>query len=110
MRRYYPSHATEKTMYGIDFSTLLPLGVGITDAWVTVYKNLNPWVWVNDTYGTTSTPDELAVSDLLIRGRRVYVAVWNGVPGTDYVILWNISDTLTNDWQQATYVLCDMAG
>lgn len=96
-RRYSPEHPPgEAVIYGMDFSFIIPPGVGIASGAVTVWQNLVPPV--ADTTWTIG-----AVSVL---GRVLYAPLTGGVEGTDYQIRWVATDTDGQIWPRTALQLC----
>lgn len=96
-RRYTPEHAPgDAYTYGMDFSYLIPPGVGIKAASLAVYLNTVAPVPTNDfTVGAVSAV-----------GRIAYARLAGGVDGTDYQIRWQATDTDNNIWNRTALVLC----
>lgn len=96
-RRYTPEHPpNELCVYGMDFSFIVPPGVGLASGAVTVWKNIVPPV--QDTTWTIG-----AVS---VWGRVLYASLTGGAEGTDYQIRWVANDTDGNKWPRTALVLC----
>jgi|SRR5215467_5496565 len=95
--RYLPSHAPGAScLYALDFSAILPPGVGIASGTVFVEVNRVP-----------PTPAaDLTAGPVEIVGRRLYSFVQGGGAGTDYRLTWTAQDTLANSWPRATLLLC----
>lgn len=98
--RYDPPHPPgEVCNYALDFSPIIPLGVGINSGTIAVSLNTNPPQATND---FTLGPVEVV-------GRRLYCNVAGGVAGSDYQFRWNAYDSLGNIWPRTTLVLCATA-
>jgi hypothetical protein len=98
-RRYTPEHAPgEVCSFGLDFSFVIPVGVGIIDAGCGVQTNTSPPVddgsWV--------------IGDVNVQDRAVWAILSGGVLGTDYQIVWWVEDSDGNVWERTTLVLCAM--
>ena len=97
-RRYRPEHPpTETCSFGLDYSFIIPVGVGIEQGTLSIFTN-------------TATP-EPADSDwtkgaVSVRGRAIYAILSGGVPGTDYQLIWTAIDTAGNTWPRTTLCLC----
>jgi hypothetical protein len=112
-RRYHPEWVPgEKNSIGMDFSTVIPPGIGLsecnlfittpsgnnivdssTDFTGTGYK---PAVGADAGYFTTSIADRIAyVPDLA-----------GGTVGKDYRFSWNAIDTSGNEWLRSVQLLC----
>jgi hypothetical protein len=97
-RRYTPEHPPgEEATFGMDFSYVIPLGVGIASGTVTVWVNVVPPVQdsTNWTIGTVS-----------VLGRVLYASLTGGVEGTDYQIRWSATDTDGKVWPRTALCLC----
>jgi hypothetical protein len=96
-RRYAPAfNPGEASTIGLDFSHLLPPGVGISTCTVAAFTNTSPPVASSDfIFGTVTA-----------RGRNVWCTISGGVAGTDYQIRWNATGTDGNVWPRTTLLLC----
>jgi len=97
-RRYTPEHSPQDVcLYGMDFSTILPPGVGITSVSLGIWRNLKPPIQADGdwTKGPPFTED-----------RAVYCMLGGGTEGTDYQLRWLITDTEGNTWERTAMVLC----
>ena len=97
-RRYTPEHPPgESCLFGLDFSTILPVGVGLKSGTVQVQTN-------------TATPADASADWVIgpvgVRGRAIYANLSGGVAGTDYQLRWTAVDTLGNRWPRTALVLC----
>lgn len=97
-RRYYPEHPPGETSYfGLDFSPIIPVGVGIKSGTLSIATNVaNP----------QPADDDWEIGPVLVRGRAIYAMLTGGVLGTDYVFHWVATDTLGNVWPRVATVLC----
>jgi hypothetical protein len=97
-RRYTPEHyPSESSIYGMDFSYLIPPGVGISGGALTIFTNTQPPVaadadWIK---GTVTVHD-----------RTLYATLGGGKTGTDYMLVWTATDSNGNVWPRAALVLC----
>lgn len=95
--RYEQPHpATQVAVYGLDFSTILPAGVTISDVRLGQFFNTVP----------PSVSSDFTVGDLAPAGRRVYAQLAGGVSGKDYQIVWTATDSLNNIWVRTVLLLC----
>lgn len=97
-RRYTPEHPPgEQCTYGMDFSFIVPPGVGLASGTLAVWKNIVPPVddSTNWTIGAVS-----------VLGRVLYADLTGGVEGTDYQIRWVVTDTDGNIWPRTALQLC----
>lgn len=97
-RRYTPEHAPlESCSFGLDYSFILPVGVGITAGSVQVWTN---------SAAAVPAPNDWIVGPVMVRARAIYANFTGGVEGTDYQIRWIAVDTEGNTWPRTTLVLC----
>jgi hypothetical protein len=96
-RRYSPEWSPLDTgNVGMDFSMLVPPGVGILDGSLQIFLNIpNP---------VPST--DFAMGDFQIRDRTVYVQISGGVEGTDYQLRWFIETTDGARFLRTALLLC----
>lgn len=98
-RRYIPSlAANEKSVFGIDYSDVIPLGVGIAAGTLDVFTNTVP---PQDTTLLTMTA-------VTVRQRALYATITAkpGADGADFRLLWQATDTLGNIWPRTVLCLC----
>lgn len=95
--RYTPAFAPgESSIVGMDFSYLVPPGVGIESAALQVFTNtVAPALSSDFTVGTVGW-----------RGRTLYARLSGGVDGTDYQVRWTATDTNGNIWPRTALMLC----
>lgn len=95
--RYQPPHpAGESCMFALDYSFILPLGVGIAAADLEIVINTDP----------VQSQSDWNQGPVQILDRRVYSQCSGGVEGTDYQLRWTVTDTQGNTWPRTTLVLC----
>jgi hypothetical protein len=97
-RRYRPEHPPgESCSFGLDYSFIIPVGVGIEQGTLAIFTN-------------TATPvaadGDWTKGAVSVRGRAIYAILGGGVPGTDYQLVWTAVDTAGNAWPRTTLVLC----
>lgn len=97
-RRYSPEFAPgESCNIGLDYSTIIPPGVGITSAGLEIFTN-------------TATPVNASadwiVGAVSVVGRTVYCRLGGGIAGKDYQLRWACSDTQGNVWPRTCLLLC----
>lgn len=97
-RRYTPEHPPgESCNFGLDFSFVIPPGVGISSGSVNIFTN-------------TATPaaadSDWTKGPVSVRGRAIYATLAGGIEGKDYQIRWTAIDTQGNSWPRTTLVLC----
>jgi hypothetical protein len=96
-RRFTPEHAPgDRCTFGLDFSYLIPPGVGIASGSLAIYTNTVAPVLSSD----------FTIGPVLITGRIIYSQLQGGVDGTDYQLRFNVIDTQGNDWTRTALVLC----
>lgn len=96
-QRYRPSHpAGQSCIYAVDFSNMLPPGVGVSMPSVQFNTNTVP---PGIATGITSSGGGF-------RGRMVWINIAGGVSGTDYLVTWTVTDTTGNVWIITALLLC----
>ena len=97
-RRYTPEHPPgESCLFGLDYSFVIPPGVGIASGALSIFTNTAPPV-AADTDWTKGT--------VTVQGRTVYAQLSGGVEGKDYQLRWSATDTAGNVFPRTTLVLC----
>ena len=97
-RRYSPEWAPgEQATIGLDFSSIIPPGVGITSGTLTIATNTTP--------PSDATADWQATA-LSVQGRALYTTLVGGVNGRDYLLNWTATDTDGNIWPRTAMLLC----
>jgi hypothetical protein len=86
----------ESCNVGMDFSFVVPPGVGLSTGSLAVWTNRVPPV---------QSPD-FTIGTVYVRGRAVYAAVTGGVEGTDYQFRFSATDTEGNVWPRTALLLC----
>jgi hypothetical protein len=97
-RRYEPPHPpTEAAAFGMDFSGIVPEGIGLSAGSLKIFTNTAPPVAADAdwTFGTT-----------YIRGRSLFQNLLGGVNGKDYLMQWTATDTRNNVWVRTALILC----
>ena len=107
-RRYYPEWAPgEAATIGMDFSPLLPVGVGITGGSLFIETNTaNPIAAAGDFTSPSFDPGSGGFILTQTRGRAVYCFLRGGVDGRDYRLIWTITDTTGQEWPRTALLLC----
>lgn len=96
-RRYQPSMPSgDAAMIGIDASDVLPLGVAITTASLTILTNTSPALPTTD----------FTQGEVLLLGRQAWCQLAGGAPGTDYQCRWILNDSQGHTWQRTALLLC----
>jgi hypothetical protein len=97
-KRYYPDHpSTEMCYFGLDFSFVIPYGVGIVSGVLNIFTNANPPAPADADW--TKTP-------VVVQGRAVYALLTGGVTGTDYQLRWTATDSMGSVWPRTALILC----
>jgi hypothetical protein len=97
-RRYTPEHPPgEFCTFGMDYSFVLPPGIGIASGTLDIFRNTNPPV---------EAAGEWTLQPVQIRGRAIYCAIYGGTEGVDYQLRWTATDTAGNIWPRVALVLC----
>ena len=97
-RRYTPEHPPgESCLFGLDYSFVIPPGVGISEGSLSIFTNVVPPV---------AADADWTKGAVTIRGRAVYAQLSGGVEGKDYQLRWSCTDTAGNVWPRTTLVLC----
>lgn len=96
--RYQPSHPPgEICLFGMDFSFILPVGVGIRFAELNIFNN---------TFLSPDVSADWMIDPVTISGRRVWTRLAGGVEGQDYRLAWLVSDSNYNVYPRSALVLC----
>lgn len=97
-RRYQPPHPPgESCSFGMDFSFIVPVGVGLTTGSLSIFKN-SP--------GIPAADSDWIKGPVTVRGRAIYANLSGGVDGSDYQLRWSATDTQGNVWPRTALVLC----
>ena len=97
-RRYSPEWAPgEQATIGLDFSSIIPPGVGIASGTLTIDFNVVP---------PASSGSDFTIGAIQIFGRVLYVLLAGGVVGRDYLLNWVATDTDGNIWPRTALLLC----
>jgi hypothetical protein len=97
--RYMPSHPQgQSCQYALDFSNILPFGVGLAGGALQIATNTVPPV---------NAPADFVVGPVSVSGRRLYANLAGGIEGKDYLLLWVAQDSLGNTWPRTCLLLCD---
>lgn len=96
-RRYTPEFCPgEQSNIGLDFSYVIPPGVGINAGTLKVFTNVaNP-----------AASTDFTVGEVTVLGRSLYASLSGGVDGTDYQLRWTATDTDGNVWPRTALLLC----
>ena len=96
-RRCTPEHPSgESCVFAIDYSFILPPGVGIDHGDVLIYTNTASPVLSSD----------WTIGPVQVAGRVLYSTLSGGIEATDYQIRWIATDTEGFIWPRTMLVLC----
>ena len=97
-RRYTPEHPPgESCAFGLDYSFLIPPGVGISSGEVSIFSN---------TVAPQDASADWSIGEVSILGRVIYATLSGGIEGKDYQIRWTAYDTDGHSWPRVVLVLC----
>ena len=97
-RRYTPEHPPgEECNFGIDFSFIIPPGVGLCSGSLQILTN---------TAAPVDASAQWTIGPVNVRGRALYAMLSGGVAGTDYQLKWTAIDTAGKTWPRTALVLC----
>ena len=96
-RRYTPEFApNESSIVGMDFSYVVPPGVGLESGTLSIFTNV----------AAPQASTDFTVGDVTVRGRVLYASLTGGVDGTDYQLRWQATDSSGNVWPRTALLLC----
>ena len=97
-RRFSPEHPPgEDCAFGLDFSFVIPPGVGIQSGTLAILTN---------TAAPADASADWTIGPVLVRGRALYAMLSGGVAGTDYQLKFTAFDMAGNKWPRVALVLC----
>lgn len=97
-RRYTPEHPPgEQCNYGLDYSPVIPPGVGIVSGSLNIFTN---------TVSPVAADADFTKGTVYVRGRAIYCSLTGGKAGTDYQLKWSATDSEGNVWPRTTLQLC----
>ena len=97
-RRYTPEHPPgEDCAFGLDFSFVIPPGVGLSSGSLQILTN---------TAAPADASADWTIGAVTVDGRALYAMLSGGVAGTDYQLKWTAVDTAGNTWLRTALVLC----
>jgi hypothetical protein len=97
-RRYTPAWAPgEGALIGMDFSYVIPPGIGIASGTLHFFNNIA--VPVN-------RDADFVIGPVNVLGRMLWATLGGGVEGVDYQVLWTATDTLGLDYPRTALMLC----
>lgn len=117
-RRYSPEHPPgESCRFGMDFSAVIPPGVGIQFGTLGIATNTATPADASKDWTVLDAPQswkniglvvETQVWEVNVRGRVLYATLRGGQSGTDYQITWTAHDTDGNVWPRTALCLCSL--
>lgn len=97
-RRFNPEHPPgENCSFGIDFSFVIPPGVGIVSGTLAILTN---------TAAPADAAADWTIGPVMVRGRALYAMLAGGVAGKDYQLKFTAVDTAGRTWPRTALVLC----
>jgi hypothetical protein len=97
-RRFTPEHPPgESCKFGVDFSFIIPPGVGIQSGTLAITTN---------TAAPVDASADWTIGPVQMRGRALYAMLSGGVAGTDYQLKFTAVDTAGNTWPRTALILC----
>jgi hypothetical protein len=97
-RRYVPALSPGETaVFAIDYSAVIPLGVGIAAAQLGIFDRASSGPATELTWGSVSWYDRTAYAE---------VTAANTADGIDFLTLWTVTDTDGNIWPRTALLLC----
>jgi hypothetical protein len=96
-RRFSPEKPPGETCrFGIDFSTVIPIGEQIESGTIDIFTN-----------AATPQPADAdwVKGSVEIRGRVLYAQLGGGVSGTDYQLRFSVRDSAGNVWPRTALIL-----
>jgi len=95
--RFLPSHAPGAVaVYSLDFSAILPPGVGIASGALSIATNVVP----------PAPSSDFTVGPVTVNGRRLYAQLSGGVSATDYRLTFTANDSVGGVWPRTALLLC----
>jgi hypothetical protein len=89
-RRYTPEKPPNETCaFGMDFSFVIPPGVGIETGALTIWTN---------TVEPADASADWTQTEVVVHGRAIYSVLGGGKSGVDYQLRWVAVDTDGNTW------------
>lgn len=96
-RRYHPEKDPgEVCRFGLDYSALIPPGVGITSGSLAIFTN---------TVAPAAADGDWSKGAVEVAGRAVYAMLGGGIAGKDYQLIWTAVDTEGNTWPRTCLCL-----
>ena len=97
-RRYSPEHpAAESCVFGFDFAPILPAGITLVSATLSIFTNTVPPV---------AADADWTKGDVQVHGTVAYATLSGGKPAVDYQLLWTATDSDGFIWPRTALCLC----
>jgi len=97
-RRYSPEHPPgENCSFGLDFSFVIPVGVGVESGTLKIQTN---------TAAPADATADWTIGPVTVRDRAIYAMLTGGIAGKDYQLVWTALDSEGNTWIRTALVLC----
>lgn len=97
-QRYLPNHsASEVCNFWLDFSLVIPFGVGIAAGGLSIFTNVAV---------PAAADSDWTVGPVAVFGRAIYAQLARGNQNTDYQFRWFAEDTMGNQWVRTALCLC----
>jgi hypothetical protein len=97
-RRYTPAFAPgEASLIGLDYSYVIPPGVGIAAGTLHFFQNLAVPV---------AADTDFNIGTVLVVGRTLVCDISGGVEGRDYQVVWTATDTDGFVWPRTVLMSC----
>ena|SRR3974390_174881 len=97
-RRYSPEHPSgESCVFGMDFAAIIPAGIELSSATLTIFTNTVPPVAADADW----TKGAVQVHDSVC-----YATLSGGKVGTDYQLVWSATDSDGFIWPRTALCLC----
>lgn len=96
-RRYTPEKPPDEScLFGLDYSEVIPPGVGIASGTLSIMTNTVP---------PKDATADWTIGAVTVRGRVIYARLSGGKEGTDYQLRWVATDTDGNIWPRTALQL-----
>ena len=98
-RRYSPEIVPgESCQIGMDFSFVVPPGVGLESGTLVVFTNT----------ATPAASSDLTIGAVTVSGRTLYapITATDAALGKDYQLRWSATDSYGNVWPRTALLLC----
>jgi hypothetical protein len=96
-QRYSPSWPPgEAAWIGLDFADVLPPGVVLISASLTLLINRNP----------VAPQSDFTQGPVTLDGRQAWCEIAGGAEGVDYQARWTVTDNRDHTWNRTALLLC----